>query len=122
MEIKYNEKTGTADIEAWLIPTLRGLAKLKCDITIHIKYEPEPESAKAPILAAPIIMDRDDITKSEELLPPVLTVKEIKEFLCCGINQVYKLVNSGELQVTRIGKKIVVSRPLFLKWLEGKNI
>jgi len=119
MEIKYNEKTGTAEIEAWLIPALRGLSKLKCDITIHIKYEAEPnvniESAPAP----QVIIEHDNLTKSEELLPPVLTVKEIKEFLGCGINQVYKLVNSGEFQVTRIGKKIKVSRPVFLKWLES---
>jgi hypothetical protein len=59
MEIKYNEKTGTTDIEAWLIPALRGLAKLKCDITLHIKYEAEPESTKESAPLTPIIMDRE---------------------------------------------------------------
>ncbi|MGO4548061.1 hypothetical protein AB4Z29_25010 [Paenibacillus sp. 2TAB23] len=84
MDFKYNEKTGTTDIEAWLVPVLRGLAKLKCDITIRIKYEAEPESTKEPLISMPIKKNQIQLTKNEELLPPVLSVSDIQKFLGIG--------------------------------------
>ncbi|MCA0754851.1 helix-turn-helix domain-containing protein [Paenibacillus sp. N4] len=50
-----------------------------------------------------------------------LEVTDIKQILGCGINQAYKLVNSGEFHVIRIGKKIKVPKDSFYKWFNGQG-
>nr|WP_276531737.1 helix-turn-helix domain-containing protein [Brevibacillus invocatus] len=52
-------------------------------------------------------------------MPEVLEVKDIKGFLGIGINQAYELCNSGKFHVVRVGRRIMVSKQVFLNWLEG---
>ncbi|SDN34027.1 DNA binding domain-containing protein, excisionase family [Paenibacillus sp. yr247] len=52
--------------------------------------------------------------------PSVLNVKNIREILGIGRPQAYQLVNSGEFYCTRVGKRILVAKDVFLNWLEGK--
>jgi excisionase family DNA binding protein len=50
-----------------------------------------------------------------------MTVKDIKDFLGIGHVQAYKLANSGEFKVTKIGRMIRIPRPAFLEWLEHEK-
>jgi excisionase family DNA binding protein len=54
-------------------------------------------------------------------LKPVLDVEDIQKFLGIGRRQAYELVNSGQFHVAKIGKRMKVSRDVFLNWLEGAN-
>ncbi|WP_408895105.1 helix-turn-helix domain-containing protein [Paenibacillus taichungensis] len=62
-----------------------------------------------------------DITRTEEFHPPVLTPKDIQNFLGISKSKTYEFLNSGELHVARAGRTIYVSRVVFLEWLEGKS-
>ncbi|RNB53526.1 DNA-binding protein [Brevibacillus gelatini] len=61
------------------------------------------------------------ITKSLENYPAVLDVSHIQEILSIGRRQAYELVSSGQFHVVRAGKRIKVSKEVFVRWLEGKN-
>ncbi|MEC1780046.1 helix-turn-helix domain-containing protein [Schinkia azotoformans] len=52
---------------------------------------------------------------------PVLDVEDIQEYLGIGRRQAYELVNSGQLHVVRIGRRIKISREVFLTWLNGQH-
>ncbi|WP_429845093.1 helix-turn-helix domain-containing protein [Brevibacillus sp. FIR094] len=56
---------------------------------------------------------------SKNDLPDVLEAEDIKKFLNIGINQTYELCNSGQFHVVRIGRRIRVSKQVFLNWFEG---
>lgn len=51
--------------------------------------------------------------------PSVLTVTDIQEILGIGRRQAYELVNSGEFHIAKAGRRIMVSKTVFLKWLKG---
>ncbi|MEC1697732.1 helix-turn-helix domain-containing protein [Schinkia azotoformans] len=51
----------------------------------------------------------------------VLDVEDIQEYLGIGRRQAYELVNSGQMHVVRIGRRIKISREVFLKWLNGQQ-
>lgn len=53
--------------------------------------------------------------------PSVLSVLDIQEILNIGRRQAYDLVNSGQFHVARVGRKIIVSKTVFLKWLNGSQ-
>lgn len=53
--------------------------------------------------------------------PSVLSVVDIQEILNIGRRQAYDLVNSGKFHVARVGRKIIVSKTVFLKWLNGSQ-
>lgn len=59
------------------------------------------------------------MTKSIDMLPPVLDVTHIQGILGIGRRQSYELVNSGQFHVVRIGKRIKVAKEVFAKWLMG---
>ena len=50
---------------------------------------------------------------------PVFTVDDIAKMLGIGRNQAYALVNAGEFPIRKVGRKIIILRASFLKWLEG---
>ncbi|MGF9909557.1 helix-turn-helix domain-containing protein [Brevibacillus porteri] len=56
-----------------------------------------------------------------EDLPDVLEAEDIKKFLNIGINQTYDLCSSGQFHVIRIGRRIRVSKQVFLNWFEGSQ-
>ncbi|AKG34653.1 helix-turn-helix domain-containing protein [Paenibacillus durus] len=59
--------------------------------------------------------------EAEELLPPVLSATDIQKFLGIGQRQVYELLNSEDLHAARVGRRLFVSRAVFIEWLEGKT-
>lgn len=50
-----------------------------------------------------------------------LNVADIQEILGIGRRQAYELVNSNQFHVVRVGKRIIVSKDVFFKWLNGKG-
>nr|WP_036669845.1 helix-turn-helix domain-containing protein [Paenibacillus sp. HW567] len=61
------------------------------------------------------------MTRTENLLPPVLSPADIQKFLGIGENQVYLLLNSGVFHAARVGRRLFVSRAVFIEWLEGRS-
>jgi len=53
--------------------------------------------------------------------PEALDVTDIQEILGIGRRQAYELVNSGQFHVVRIGRRIKVSKNVFLHWLNGRE-
>lgn len=53
-------------------------------------------------------------------LPEVLSVRHhIAPFLGVSENLVYAAIRQGSIPSVRIGRRIIVSKRLFLQWLEG---
>lgn len=50
--------------------------------------------------------------------PSVLTVADIQEILGIGRRQAYELVNSGQFHTVRAGRRIMIYKSIFLKWLK----
>lgn len=48
----------------------------------------------------------------------VLSVADIQQALGCGRRQAYELANSADFPAIRLGRKIVIPRDAFLRWLE----
>jgi Helix-turn-helix domain len=65
--------------------------------------------------------DLDTKQVSPKEYPDVLDVRDIQQILNIGRRQAYELVNSGQFHVVKIGKRIKVSKKVFLQWLEGKQ-
>ncbi|WP_227938418.1 helix-turn-helix domain-containing protein [Alkalihalobacillus deserti] len=59
--------------------------------------------------------------KNLDELPVVLTVSDVKEVLGIGLSQAYDLVNSNQFHVTRVNRRILISKEVFLNWLNGKR-
>jgi excisionase family DNA binding protein len=53
--------------------------------------------------------------------PETLEVADIRRILGIGLNQAYKLVNSGEFRVIKIGRKIIIPKESFYKWFNGEE-
>lgn len=53
--------------------------------------------------------------------PDVLNVADIQEILGIGRKQAYELVHSGQFHVTKVGKRIKISKRILIKWIEGEN-
>ena len=52
-----------------------------------------------------------------ELLPDVLTVKDVQEILRIGRTQTYNLINTGQLPSIRIGSAIRIPKSALLEFL-----
>ncbi|ASA21279.1 helix-turn-helix domain-containing protein [Paenibacillus donghaensis] len=61
------------------------------------------------------------MTRTEKLLPPVLSPADIQKFLGIGENKAYELLASSQFHVARVGRRLFVSRTVFIEWLEGKS-
>jgi len=48
-----------------------------------------------------------------------LTVPECARYLRCGPRSVYQLIKEGQCPSLNIGRKIIVPRAAFFKWLES---
>jgi hypothetical protein len=57
----------------------------------------------------------------EEPQKDILEVADIQKILDCGINQAYKLANSKEFHVVRVGRKIKIPRDSFYRWFNGET-
>lgn len=112
-------KSPAADL---LLTALQELKEIKIEVTVNFKRNESMglEGSPAPVICnelPPLV--RANITKTEELLPPVLSPADIQKFLGIGKKQSYELLNSNQFHVTRVGRRILVSRPVFIEWLEG---
>ena len=56
-----------------------------------------------------------------QTFPDVVTVPELCKMLYIGRNTAYRLLNSGELQSVRIGKKYVIPTVWVEEYLKGQN-
>lgn len=50
-----------------------------------------------------------------------LSVAEVQQALGVGRNTVYELVNRSDFPKIRVGRKIIVPRDAFAKWLERQT-
>jgi transposase-like protein len=56
--------------------------------------------------------------KKGTIVNDVLSVSDIQQILGIGKRQAYDLVNGNHFPVVRLGKRILVSRRVFYRWLE----
>nr|WP_238652334.1 helix-turn-helix domain-containing protein [Paenibacillus piscarius] len=91
---------------------------MKIEVTVNIRSPGDPiATITNPLpLACPQLLN---ITRTEKLLPPVLSPTDIRNFLGIGQRQVYELLNSKVFHLTRVGRRMFVSRAMFIEWLEG---
>jgi hypothetical protein len=99
-----------------LLAALRELKEMKIEVTVNIRPPGDPAPKPALDVSPPL-----DITRTEELLPPVLSPADIQKFLGIGQRQVYELLNSAAFHVVKVGRRMVVSRVVFIEWLEGRS-
>ena len=50
-----------------------------------------------------------------------MTVQEIQEALGVGRNVAYNLVNRADFPALRVGRKIIIPRAAFLRWLDTQT-
>lgn len=50
-----------------------------------------------------------------------LTVSDIQQALCIGKNQAYDLCNRTDFPAIRLGRKIIVPREAFIRWLDAQT-
>lgn len=58
--------------------------------------------------------------KNLDSYPDVLNVDHIQEILGIGRVQAYQLVSSNQFHIVKIGKRIKISKEVFIKWLSGQ--
>lgn len=58
---------------------------------------------------------------TNQTLPEVCTPKHIQSFLGIGQRQAYEFLNDPPFHVVRVGRRILVSRDVFLRWFEGRG-
>lgn len=47
----------------------------------------------------------------------ILTVKDVKDILGCGINRAYDIVNQRDFPKVKIGKRMYIPEDEFERWL-----
>lgn len=60
--------------------------------------------------------------KNLEQYPAVLDVEQIQEILGIGRSQAYQLIASNKFHTVRIGKRIKISKAVFVRWLDGEKV
>jgi len=58
-------------------------------------------------------------TESMDNLPEILSVRQVSEFLGMAENSVYSAVRQGELPARRLGRRVLISKVAFARWLHG---
>ncbi len=56
--------------------------------------------------------------KSEAELPPYLSADHVAAFLGVSRSNVYEVMHSKGFPVVRMGRRMIVAKDKFLKWLE----
>ena len=51
-----------------------------------------------------------------------MTVSELQEAIGCGRRQAYELANRTDFPAIRLGKKILIPREAFLRWLDQQTM
>lgn len=51
----------------------------------------------------------------------VLTAKEVQQLTGLGKNTVYQMVNRADFPKLRVGKRILIPREAFMRWLEAQT-
>ena len=65
-------------------------------------------------------MDLDRLVENKEgLMMKILTVKEIKEILCCGINRAYDIVQQDDFPKIKIGSRYYIPQDEFERWIKS---
>ncbi len=52
---------------------------------------------------------------------PIMTVKELAEYLHCHLSTVYRLIHQREIPVFKIGSDHRFNREKIAKWIAGKE-
>lgn len=50
-----------------------------------------------------------------------MTVADLQQALGCGRRQAYELANRADFPVIRLGKRILIPRDAFLRWLDAQT-
>ena len=59
------------------------------------------------------------VYRSMEEIPLTLTVDEAGQLLRIGRNNMYRLVNSGQIQSIKVGRKILIPRNALVRFLSA---
>ena len=60
----------------------------------------------------------ETVYKSYDQLPAVLTAKELAKLLRISRSGAYSLITKEGFPALKLGKRIIVPKDLFIKWLE----
>ncbi|MEX6493382.1 helix-turn-helix domain-containing protein [Fusobacterium animalis] len=55
------------------------------------------------------------------MYPDVLTVKEVREILRIGMNNIYQMLKSGELKSIKIGRVYKIKKEDVVEYIKGKS-
>jgi hypothetical protein len=61
------------------------------------------------------------VYKSNEELPLTMTAKDVAGYLNISLTCAYYVMNSADFPVLKIGKRLLITKDNFLKWLENSN-
>jgi excisionase family DNA binding protein len=59
-----------------------------------------------------------DTTTDAQTLPPILTMRHVKDYLRISRDMTYRLPHISGFPVVRLGRAIRVPREAFLRWIE----
>lgn len=54
-----------------------------------------------------------------ENYPDIMSVKQVSEALCIGINSAYELINNKSIGSRKVGRKILVPKPCVIDFAEA---
>lgn len=58
---------------------------------------------------------------SYDELPEMLSARDISKHLGISLGSSYKLLKSGDIPVTIVGKRMIVARESYIEWLENNT-
>lgn len=70
-----------------------------------------------PLYESTIIKQPEDIFHAWEMQSLMISTKELKQILGCGINRAYDLMKCPAFPATQIGRRYYVERDALRQWL-----
>ena len=58
---------------------------------------------------------------SYDELPEMLSARDISKHLGISLGSSYKLLKSGDILVTMVGRRMIVARESYIEWLENNT-